>query len=99
MDWCGSTTLVRCEGWSLGAAGMCCAHRLTLECCCADMNCTPTIGIDFKLRTIELDGKKIKLQLLDTAGQERYRHAPLQADRQADRQLDRHTDSLKLARN
>ena len=27
------------------------------------MNCTPTIGIDFKLRTIELDGKKIKLQV------------------------------------
>jgi len=38
-----------------------------------DMNCTPTIGIDFKLRTIELDGKKIKLQLLDTAGQERFK--------------------------
>ena len=37
------------------------------------MNCTPTIGIDFKLRTIELDGKKIKLQLLDTAGQERFK--------------------------
>ena len=39
----------------------------------ADMNCTPTIGIDFKLRTIELDSKKIKLQLLDTAGQERFK--------------------------
>lgn len=38
-----------------------------------DMNCTPTIGIDFKLRTIELDQKKIKLQLLDTAGQERFK--------------------------
>mmetsp|Transcript_66879 Transcript_66879/g.139382 ORF Transcript_66879/g.139382 Transcript_66879/m.139382 type:complete len:211 (+) Transcript_66879:71-703(+) len=38
-----------------------------------DMNCTPTIGIDFKLRTIELDNKKIKLQLLDTAGQERFK--------------------------
>lgn len=38
-----------------------------------DMNCTPTIGIDFKLRTIELDSKKIKLQLLDTAGQERFK--------------------------
>ena len=37
------------------------------------MNCTPTIGIDFKLRTIELDSKKIKLQLLDTAGQERFK--------------------------
>mmetsp|Transcript_27439 Transcript_27439/g.72431 ORF Transcript_27439/g.72431 Transcript_27439/m.72431 type:complete len:201 (-) Transcript_27439:364-966(-) len=38
-----------------------------------DLNCTPTIGIDFKLRTIEMDNKKIKLQLLDTAGQERFK--------------------------
>ncbi|KAH8268807.1 hypothetical protein KR018_007575 [Drosophila ironensis] len=32
-----------------------------------------TIGIDFKIRTIELDNKKIKLQIWDTAGQERFR--------------------------
>merc|ERR1711881_702429 len=31
-----------------------------------------TIGIDFKIKTIEIDGKRIKLQIWDTAGQERF---------------------------
>jgi len=32
-----------------------------------------TIGIDFKIKTIEVGGKKIRLQVWDTAGQERFR--------------------------
>ena len=32
-----------------------------------------TIGVDFKIRSIELDGKTVKLQIWDTAGQERFR--------------------------
>lgn len=33
----------------------------------------PTIGVDFKIRTIEADGSKVKLQMWDTAGQERFK--------------------------
>ncbi|KAJ8383785.1 hypothetical protein AAFF_G00214720 [Aldrovandia affinis] len=32
-----------------------------------------TIGIDFKVKTIEVEGKKVKLQVWDTAGQERFK--------------------------
>lgn len=32
-----------------------------------------TIGVDFKIKTIEVDGKTIKIQIWDTAGQERFR--------------------------
>ncbi|CAG9314407.1 unnamed protein product [Blepharisma stoltei] len=33
-----------------------------------------TIGVDFKISTMELQGKVIKLQLWDTAGQDRFRN-------------------------
>ena len=32
-----------------------------------------TIGVDFKIKTINVDGSKIKMQIWDTAGQERFR--------------------------
>jgi len=33
----------------------------------------PTIGIDFRLKTIDVKGKTVKVQVWDTAGQERFR--------------------------
>ena len=32
-----------------------------------------TVGIDFKMKTVDIDEKKVKVQVWDTAGQERFR--------------------------
>mmetsp|Transcript_11723 Transcript_11723/g.33401 ORF Transcript_11723/g.33401 Transcript_11723/m.33401 type:complete len:215 (-) Transcript_11723:68-712(-) len=42
-----------------------------------------TIGVDFKIRTLELEGKTCKLQIWDTAGQERFRSITRSYYRQA----------------
>ena len=31
-----------------------------------------TIGVDFKIKSIEIDGVKVTLQMWDSSGQERY---------------------------
>ena len=36
-------------------------------------NFIPTIGVDFKIKSIKIDNKTIKLQIWDTAGQERFK--------------------------
>lgn len=35
----------------------------------------PTIGVDFKYKTLEVDGKTIKLEIWDCGGQNRFREA------------------------
>ena len=38
-----------------------------------EQNQTPTIGVDFKLKFLDVDNKRLKLTVWDTAGQERFR--------------------------
>ena len=33
----------------------------------------PTIGVDFKVKTLEINNQRVKMQIWDTAGQERFR--------------------------
>ncbi|CAK6957124.1 ras-related protein Rab-15 [Scomber scombrus] len=42
-----------------------------------------TIGVDFKMKTLEIDGVKVRVQIWDTAGQERYQTITKQYYRRA----------------
>ncbi|MBN3304976.1 RAB15 protein, partial [Amia calva] len=42
-----------------------------------------TIGVDFKMKTLEVDGIKVRIQIWDTAGQERYQTITKQYYRRA----------------
>ena len=37
------------------------------------LNFSPTIGVDYKFKTIDVGGRRVKLQIWDTAGQERFK--------------------------
>lgn len=37
------------------------------------LNFSPTIGVDYKFKTVDMDGRRVKLQIWDTAGQERFK--------------------------
>jgi Ras-related protein Rab-1A len=36
-------------------------------------NYMATIGVDFRFKTLNIDGRRVKFQIWDTAGQERFR--------------------------
>jgi len=47
-------------------------HRFCVDVPCSQLHLIATIGIDFKIRIIELDGKTVNLQIWDTAGTPRF---------------------------
>ena len=47
-------------------------------------NYVSTLGIDFKIKYLQIEGKNIKLLMWDTAGQERFRTMTMQYFNKAD---------------
>jgi Ras-related protein Rab-14 len=54
----------------MGVGKSCLLHQFTEKKFMAD--CPHTIGVEFGTRIIEVSGQKIKLQIWDTAGQEKF---------------------------
>ena len=55
-----------------GVGKSCLLIRFTEDYFCD--NYITTIGVDFKIKSLEIDSKSCKLQIWDTAGQERFRN-------------------------
>ncbi|XP_034032962.1 EF-hand calcium-binding domain-containing protein 4B [Thalassophryne amazonica] len=51
---------------------------------CFNSGTSATVGIDYSVKTITMDGSQVALQIWDTAGQERYRSITKQFFRKAD---------------
>ncbi|KAI8618411.1 ras family-domain-containing protein [Chytriomyces sp. MP71] len=56
-----------------GVGKSCLLLRFTEDAWLQPDECAATIGVDFKVKTMDVDGKKYKLTIWDTAGQERFR--------------------------
>ena len=50
---------------------------------------TSTIGVDFEIKPIQIDGKTVNLQIWDTAGQERFRTITTSYERSDAREAER----------
>ncbi|CAF4252257.1 unnamed protein product, partial [Rotaria sp. Silwood2] len=61
------------SGYYRDAHGIILAFDVTNEDNTFDESYIATIGVDFKIRKVEIDGKIVKLQLWDTAGHQRFR--------------------------
>ncbi|XP_058472224.1 ras-related protein Rab-15-like isoform X2 [Solea solea] len=64
-----------------GVGKTCMLRRFTD--CEFDPSHISTIGVDFKMKTLEIDGIKVRVQIWDTAGQERYQTITKQYYRRA----------------